>query len=270
MISCALMLFLAAKPPTLASPGFTSPNLEDKVTTYFADHFAQALTLEGVRVVTRTEMSTLLGFERQKQLLGCSSEAASCMAELADALGVDGIVQGTLAKVGKKFKLTLKVIASPSGRSLGIFEASAADEVSLLDELTRGARELGPLLLAQLRPPPAPEPGVARSEGGFSRFWWLPLSVGIASMITGGVLLGVSYAQFDALNFGNAAVVGTDPFAYARSGQALQTDGVIIGAVGAALVLTGVGMKLFGGSPVQPVALLTPHGAHFAVTVALP
>ena len=269
MISCALLLLLAAKPPTLASPGFTSPNLADKVTTYFADHFAQALTLEGVRVVTRTEISTLLGFERQKQLLGCSSEASSCMAELADALGVDGIVQGTLAKVGKKFKLTLKVIASPGGQPLGIFEGSADDEVSLLDELTRGAKELGPVLLAKLRPPSPLERGVAR-EGGLSRFWWAPLSAGIAAMIAGGVLVGVSSAQFNALSSGNAAVVGTEPVAYARSGRALQTDGIIFGAVGAALVLTGVGMKLFGGSPVQPVAFLTPHGAHFALTVALP
>lgn len=38
------------------------------------------------QVVSQADIRTLLGVERQKQLLGCGEDAASCMAELSGAL----------------------------------------------------------------------------------------------------------------------------------------------------------------------------------------
>lgn len=65
------------------------------------------------------EIATLLGVERQKQLLGCSEQ--SCVAELAGALGAPFVLSGSLTKLGEIYQLNLQVIdtarAHPVGRS---------------------------------------------------------------------------------------------------------------------------------------------------------
>ena len=66
------------------------------------------------------DMVALLGVERQKQLLGCSDAASSCMAELAGALGADGLVTGQLARIGKSFQLNVKVLAADGSRTLDL------------------------------------------------------------------------------------------------------------------------------------------------------
>lgn len=65
---------MAMQPVTLASPGLASPNVEKQAVTYYSDHFAQQLAVAGIRVYTESEISTLLGFERQKALLGCTED----------------------------------------------------------------------------------------------------------------------------------------------------------------------------------------------------
>src|SRR5207253_3240205 len=59
---------------------------------------AELRKLQGVSVVGMDEVRAALDMEAQKQLVGCSSE--SCVAEIAEALGVDGVVIGQLAQVG--------------------------------------------------------------------------------------------------------------------------------------------------------------------------
>jgi hypothetical protein len=67
------------------------------------------------------DMQTLLGVERQKQLLGCNEEG-SCLTELAGALGARYVMTGAIARLGDAFQLTLQTLdtqkASPLGRSL--------------------------------------------------------------------------------------------------------------------------------------------------------
>ena len=45
----------------------------------------------GAEVVSGAEIRSLIGFERQKQLLGCK-EDSSCIAEMGGALGASGFV----------------------------------------------------------------------------------------------------------------------------------------------------------------------------------
>src|SRR5688500_16256709 len=103
MISPALVLaavVVSIAPMKLALPGLQVVGIDPKLGAFYGEHFAQQLTLRGARVTSTSEISALLGLERQKQLLGCSDEASSCMAELAKALGVDGLALGDVAKVG--------------------------------------------------------------------------------------------------------------------------------------------------------------------------
>lgn len=74
----------------------------------------EAARVERFRVIGQSDISVLLGVERQKQLLGCADDASSCTAELAGALDARWILSGTLGRVGKKYRLDLKVIDSKS------------------------------------------------------------------------------------------------------------------------------------------------------------
>jgi hypothetical protein len=74
--------------------------------------FAQSLVpeirkLEGVSAIGMAEIRDMLGFERQRQMLGCAADDA-CMAEIAGSLGVDEIVSAELVLVGKSYTLSMR------------------------------------------------------------------------------------------------------------------------------------------------------------------
>jgi hypothetical protein len=142
-MSPAILLTLAlvsATPRTLASPGLTSINIDERVAAFYSEFFAQELAVKsGFRVVTQAEVATLLGLERQRQLLGCSDDSTSCMAELAGALGAEGVVTGSIARLGSGFAVTLKVISPGDARTLAVRTGRSKDEDSLLDWLTETA-----------------------------------------------------------------------------------------------------------------------------------
>jgi hypothetical protein len=61
-----------------------------------------------VSAITRREVSNLLDFDRQRQLLGCDDD--SCLTELVGALGVDKILSGQIGQVETSYVLTLHLI----------------------------------------------------------------------------------------------------------------------------------------------------------------
>jgi TolB-like protein len=115
-----------------------------------------------VNVITRADVTALLGFERQRQLLGCDEEA-SCMAEIAGSLGVDYVLSGQLGKIGTRFHLTLVLIHARRAKVVareGRFAVNDGDDLVLaatsavravLDSIparsTEPSRGLAPVLL---------------------------------------------------------------------------------------------------------------------------
>lgn len=77
--------------------------------------------LEGVGVITRDEVQTMLRFETEKQALKCESDL-SCLMEIGGALGVDYLVAGSIGRLDDTFVLSLKL--------LDIAEAKAAHRVA--------------------------------------------------------------------------------------------------------------------------------------------
>src|SRR6185295_5852068 len=104
----ALLATADSLPVRLASPGFSLVGLSDQKGALFVEHLNKQLELRGVSVTGKNDIAALLGLERQKQLLGCSDEQASCLAELAGALGVDGLLTGSLGKVGNGYVVEVK------------------------------------------------------------------------------------------------------------------------------------------------------------------
>jgi TolB-like protein len=92
-----------------------------------------------VSVVTPSEISTVLGFERQKMLMGCR-EDTSCMTEIGSALGVDRLLMGSLAKLGQSWLVHLKLIDSSKGSAAGqsdrrLKDKSIDDVLDVLPEM---------------------------------------------------------------------------------------------------------------------------------------
>src|SRR4051812_9527469 len=91
---------LAAAPaaPKIAMPGLHLVDIPAERGSLYTETLATELIARGVRVVTEQEISALLGLERQREILGCAE--GSCLIELGNALGVDGVLLGHVAKIG--------------------------------------------------------------------------------------------------------------------------------------------------------------------------
>lgn len=143
-----LVLAVAAQTPAarapikLAAPGFNFIDVDEKKGNFFVDYFGQEISQRGVQVVTKTEIATLVGFERQKQLLGCSEQEASCLAELAGALGVDGVIAGSIARIGKGYAVSLKVLNAKNASTMAAFSGRVPSDDALLDWLSATAAQL--------------------------------------------------------------------------------------------------------------------------------
>ncbi|MEW5847602.1 MAG: hypothetical protein AB2A00_02270 [Myxococcota bacterium] len=77
------------------------------------------------RVVTTKDAQEVLGLERQRQLLDC--DAASCMTELAQSLGVDNIMTGEISRVGRSVLLSFRLLDVKHARLL----ATASQRVTM-------------------------------------------------------------------------------------------------------------------------------------------
>ena len=98
IVGLLFTVLTAAEPIRLAAPQLQCAAIDGAKAQFFSDYFAQELAATGLRVTTRAEILAVVGLERQKQLLGCSEDATSCLTELAGALGVEAIVTGSVAK----------------------------------------------------------------------------------------------------------------------------------------------------------------------------
>jgi len=79
-----------------------------------AQSLTQLLSLEfkkfeGLGVISRDEIRTLLRFEADRQMLQCTDDTA-CLVEIGGALGVDYLVAGSVGRLGEAFVLNLKLM----------------------------------------------------------------------------------------------------------------------------------------------------------------
>jgi hypothetical protein len=224
----------------------------------WTDHLAQSL--EGVRVVTSRDIATMLGLERQKQLLGCADSSA-CMTELADALGVDGLLVGDVVKVGTRVQVSVRVVDPAAGKHLAAYTTQLAREQDVFDALTDAGRRLREQLL------PGPTPAVRARN-----LFWVPLAAGAAFLGAGVGLWLWSDSLFNRLTRPSASPVPLDQAAAARStGPVAQALSFVALGVGAAAALAGVALRLFiRDAPAIEVAPLPGGGALAGLSGALP
>jgi hypothetical protein len=253
--SLALLLAsLAAAPTRLAAPEWSTVNLSPELASFYAGEVARVLRGQGFEVITARDIVTVLGMERQKQLLGCS-EASSCMAELGAALGCEAIITANLARLDNTFQGSLRVLSSRDGKTLADARVEATGERAMVAALETAAIALS----QQLRPPPPVSP---RSRA------WIPLVAGVA--LGGGaaaslVVAQSNYQKIPLSDEGTAVKLAND-------GKVLQTSGWAMAGVGAAALVTAGLLLVLGGEPptLTPQVSVTTSGATLGVSGAFP
>jgi hypothetical protein len=105
------------------------PGVGAQVSARLADAVAARTRAD---VVSAEDVDALLSHERDKQLVGCEQE--SCLAEIADALGADVIVQGRLSRVDGGYALSVTALDSHSAQIVGrVDERWGGEPLLLLD-----------------------------------------------------------------------------------------------------------------------------------------
>ncbi len=147
-----------AHPPTLrlAAPGLSTSDLDEKKAQFLNGYFAEQVSRRSeqrITVLTGDDVRELVGVERQKALLGCPEDASECVADVAGALKVDGIILGSVARFGSQYAIVVRVVSSPDGavvwssseRGLseeGLVEWLANASGALVAEVNRTAAEI--------------------------------------------------------------------------------------------------------------------------------
>ena len=262
MFVFAMSMMLAAA-PSLAMPGLNAVNVGRGEADLYGDLLAQRLARGGVKILSARDLSSVLGLERQKHLLGCSD--SSCVAELAGALGTDGLLVGDIGKLETTWALNVKVLSS-KGEVLAQHNARVPNADQMPDALDRAGVELLTQLAESMHHPEllprplAPSPLRALAP--------VPLAIGGAALLAGAACLAVTFVKYDALQQAPTVHLAD---VYRDQGKIWQPIGLTLAGLGAAGLLTGVLFLLAGAPPqVAPTVSVFSGGASFGVTGVMP
>ncbi len=246
------------------------------------------------KVVAGRDVQAMLGFEKQKDMMGCTD--AACLAEIGGALGVDRIVVSQIGMVGKTYVVNIKIINIRMADTEGRVYETVKDEVDALIETIRKSVQklLGsgskaalatgasvkPAPKAEPKAEPKPEPKVeakpaetvaqgpaestpsVSASGSKSSIGWLPITLWSAGGVTAAiaVFFGVSAKKYqDEANAkwpGDATGSTYDVGAQndAQMAENRAKAANITFLVSGLLVGGGVAAWLLGGSSNAPVA----------------
>jgi hypothetical protein len=239
------LLALSASPTKIVTPTFSSAGVPDDKVRYFTSHFAGKLRAKGIEVITADEIGTLLGVERQKQLLGCTDAGSSCLAELANALGSNATVRGSVALIGGEYRVEITVL-STAAKVLVDYSSRGTDERGVIDALDDAAQKVADGLAA-------PAAGVSATQRHLHAKSVVPIIAGLAVAAAGGLMLGGASVQYSRLTSGATLNPGEGQ-SIAQSGPVLNAVGWVGIGLGAASLALGLLLYLLDadGAPATP------------------
>lgn len=224
----------------------TVEGLPEQTVKALADLIATEMTDTGrFEVVTSSDIQAVLGFEGQKQLLGCGSET-SCLAEIGGALGVEFIVGGNIARLGDQWLLSLSLIDTGNGRPRARTSERTRDDGELVDLTLAATRKLissvvpdqySGAVAATTPPPPEDE----QASGGGGVLGWVGIGLGVATLGTGVGLYGSALNVKRQFNEGqDGPMPPTVTWEDAQTATRNSGIGVGLAAGGVALLIGGV------------------------------
>jgi TolB-like protein len=232
-VAVALALSTAGGDVKLAAHPLTVTGMDPTMAQGLTDHLAQSF--RRVRVITPHDIAAVLGLERQKELLGCAENAANCMAELGNALGVSGVIVGEVLKVGQHVQVNLRVLDAASGRVV----ASHAEELDSAEDVLQALKRSADDLEQQLLHMPTATSHLAA----------IPFAIGVAAGVAGAVLFGLALDLHARLTSGQPGSFTEDPAQAVARGQTFQTAGIVlVSAAAVGLIVAGILWLVSGSS----------------------
>jgi hypothetical protein len=225
-------------------------------------------SLPNAKVIGASDITTMLGFEQEKQLLGCEDNV-SCIAEIGGALGVELLLVSDLGLVGETYVLNLKLIDTESVLvKKRVYKTVSGKADDLIEAVRKALRELlavvAPDAVAAVEEPvesepappaqpPADEPPAVDRDG--PRMWLRWTAIG-----AGGALLGLAgfvelmakmdYDKgLDSVKAGDYEVHRADARDRMNNADDLSRNALLIGIAGA--VVTGAGITWLVMTPSQ-------------------
>jgi hypothetical protein len=243
-LALLVVIALGGEPIKVAAMPLHAAGLTDDMAAFYSEHFAAKLGAQsGMRVITQKDIGTLLGLERQKELLGCDDGTGSCLAELAGGLGVEAVTSGEIAKVGAGFQVNVKVLGTAGARVLFVRSSQLLPtEEQVIAELNISAAEAATQLKVELRP----------NESQHRRLWPLiPVAVGAVAGAISAALLVDSHARYQRLDdpMQWPAINGPSAVSLRDSGKLEQELGIALLAGCGVLLVAGLLGWLLGGRP---------------------
>jgi TolB-like protein len=217
----------------------------------------------GFEVVSQADITAMLAFQKQRQMLGCSDEG--CMAELGGALGADYVLSGEAARVGSQDHLSLTLLDARKGKVLG---RSAGFSPAGDDELTVAIQQRLRALLRQERPdlavrlPPIVSPAEQRRLSRRTAGWWT--LGGGGALLLGGAVMGLS-ARSQAGDLKTSWQQPGYQDRYDKQRRTALTADVLLGA---GALTTGVGAWLWWSSATPITAAPAPVAGAPGLVVA--
>lgn len=169
-----LLIYLvsATTPLKLAMlPLNNGDGVSEKNAQTLSELFASELRRQGASIVTQQEIAAILSHDKQKELLGCDS--TSCYVEAGAALGVDQIVAGSVAKLGKSWVLQVKRIDVKSANAIKDVNRRLKD--AELDDVLDALPQMASELMGQTAAPTVTTPKVSQTKPPSPRTKDVPL-----------------------------------------------------------------------------------------------
>ena len=119
--------------------------------------------LPGYDVLSGADVRRLVELEAEKQSVGCADDA-SCLAEIAGAMGARFVVSGSIGKLGTRYVLTMTLFDSHTARSVNRVDLRATSIDEIADGLASKVKELMSALAAPVAEPVVEKPQPVKVE----------------------------------------------------------------------------------------------------------
>lgn len=256
----AVLLLSAALPAQAASSKKvailevrTVGTFDPKAVQGLATFIASEAEKFNLRVMAGTDLQAVIGFEKQKVLLGCSDGA--CLAEIGGSLGVDYLLASEVSEVGGIWLLTLTLIDVIKSAPVKRVSKKVRRVADMVDNAQAATAEA----LAQFPARATEKPGAAAgavSSGATSstRTAGIVLDVAGAALLVGGAVSGT----LALLDYNQAKTASAADLPGLKSkGKAEAWTADILYGVGAAALVTGL-ILTFTGSSAPDVSVQAP------------
>ncbi|HEY6104472.1 MAG TPA: hypothetical protein VIV59_00710, partial [Anaeromyxobacteraceae bacterium] len=118
LLTAALPLAASAAPARVKVAVMDVKNVQgvpEGTATILTDIVVSEVAKSKVDVVSKGDIAAMIGFEKEKQILGCSDDS-KCLAEIGGALGVDYMLTGQVGLIGSRYRISLLLVDSKKAK----------------------------------------------------------------------------------------------------------------------------------------------------------